>query len=112
MTVPGMHPILIGTAISGVGRIAGALLYGCLLIAFDLAFSAWRAAVARAAAPSRLGLFIHITFLARLMCILAAVGLALRLFDRIGVLLVLLAFTLSLPLRTAAAAYRARSREG
>ena len=112
MTIPSRCLCVIGTAISGVGHMAGALIYGCLLVVLDLAFSAWRTNTARSTTPSMLGIFISTTFLARLLFILAGTGLALNLFNRTGVLTVFLTYTLSLPLRAAAVAILARSREG
>lgn len=75
-----------GTTLAGVWRseLAGAFIYGIMILLFDLGFSWWRRDKARRVALPRMGSFLGLTFLARLLFILAGVGLAAALFDRTG----------------------------
>ncbi|MGE5599716.1 MAG: hypothetical protein ACM3XS_10085 [Bacteroidota bacterium] len=99
---------------SGVwqGGLAGAFLYGLLLVALDLVFGRWRLWLLQRAGRARLGRLLGLTFLARLFLILTGVAAAAGLFDRPGLFLVCLLYLASVPASLIAAGYRAGGRGG
>jgi len=106
--------VLAGGTVLGVwqGEFAGAFLYGLGVFCLDLCFTFLRSRLAKVLPPVSFAWFVPISFLGRVLLYLAAMALAVRIFNRTGLFVVGLAAVCSAPLGILAASRLARSGEG